>query len=476
MTRLLTLWRKSLSVQLLASMLVALFVSQAIGMCISWDKFIADLRAASRYELSSRSEAVARLVETVPPALQSEIARVNATDYTRFWISEDPAPDLEDWVTAAFERFQVPLRDLLNGSGEGAPTDGASEKTQIPAGASEALFMEGLAWTGPAAGGGNLPAQGRTLDFATRNGAGVIVPLSDGRALNVAYYKQMMPTIWKTHLPLALTLTAIFVSLIGVLTVRSIIRPLRQLTRAAETLGRGEAVTPLRACGPDDIRHTAEAFNRMQERLHRFVEDRTRMLAAIGHDLRTPLTTLRLRAELVEDPDLQERMLATIAEMQAMTEATLSLMRQETNAEPTRTIDLSALVESICEDLAEIGQKVIFVGGERVNYRCRPDGLRRSIRNLVENAVRYAGKAEVRLVSTRSAIEIVVEDDGPGIPLDRLEEVFAPFFRLEGSRSRETGGIGLGLSIARAIARQHGGDIVLSLRQPGLKAAIVLPA
>ncbi|MBB4004784.1 ATP-binding protein [Aurantimonas endophytica] len=475
MTGLLTLWRKSLSVQLLTSMLIALFASQAIGMCISWDKFIADLRAAARYELSSRAAAVARLVETVPPALQADIARVNSTDYTRFWIADDPAPDLGPWVDAAFVRFELPLRDLLNGAGEGTSAGSSAATTQVPEGATTALFLEGVTWTAPIAGGTNLPARARTLDFAERNGAGVIVPLSDGRTLNVAYYKHMMPSIWKTHLPLSLALTAVLVSLVGVMTVRGITRPLRQLTRATETLGRGEAVTPLQESGPEDIRRMAEAFNRMQERLHRFVEDRTRMLAAIGHDLRTPLTTLRLRAELVEDAELQEKMLATIAEMQAMTDATLSLVRQETNSEPTRTIDLSALVESICEDLAEIGQKVSFVGSERLNYRCRPEGLRRSIRNLIENAVRYAGHAEVRLVSTRSAIEIVVEDEGPGIPLERIEEVFAPFFRLEGSRSRETGGIGLGLSIARAIARQHGGDIVLSPRQPGLKAALVLP-
>jgi signal transduction histidine kinase len=294
--------------------------------------------------------------------------------------------------------------------------------------------------------------------------------------LNGAFYKNFMPSIWATHLPLSLAITAVLVSLVGVLTVRSIARPLRQLTKSADSLGRGEAVKPILTCGPDDIRRTAEAFNRMQERLHRFVEDRTRMLAAIGHDLRTPLTTLRLRAELVEDPDLQERMLATIDEMQAMTEATLSLARHETNAEPTRTIDLSALVESICEDLAELGQSVAFTAGERVTYRCRPDGLRRTIRNLVENAVRYAGHADVRLVATNSTVEIVVEDNGPGIPLDKVEEVFAPFFRLEASRSCETGGIGLGLSIARAIARQHGGDVILSARQPGLKAAVILPA
>ena len=300
------------------------------------------------------------------------------------------------------------------------------------------------------------------------------MPLSDGRALNVAYYKAM-PSIWATHLPFSLALTAVLVSLVGVLTARRIAQPLGRLTKAAETLGRGEAVMPLRESGPNDIRRTAEAFNLMQERLHRFVTDRTRMLGAIGHDLRTPLTTLRLRAELVEDRELQERMLDTIDEMQAMTEATLSLARQEATLEETRTIDLSALVESVCDDLAELGQPVRFIAGDRINYRCRPDGLRRTIRNLVENAVRYAGQAEVRLVTRNSNVEIVVEDDGPGIPIDKTEEVFAPFFRLEGSRSRETGGVGLGLSISRAIARQHGGDIVLSSREPGLRAVVVLP-
>lgn len=474
--RVLTFWHKSLTVQLLASMLVALFAAQTIGLCISWDYFRADLRTATRTELSSRAGAVARLIESVPAELQTDIARVNSTDYTRFWISNERDPALEPWVSEAFVRFQVPLRALLNGSGEGTPAGSAPATTPLPEGADPTMFLDGATWTRPVAGGADLPAQAHYLDYAERNGAGVIVPLSDGRALNVAFYKNYIPSLWATPLPLTLAVTALLVSLVGVLTVRSIAKPLRQLTKAAETLGRGEAVTPLKVCGPDDIRHTADAFNRMQERLHRFVEDRTRMLAAIGHDLRTPLTTLRLRAELVEDPDLQERMLATIEEMQAMTEATLSLARQETNVEATRTIDLSALVESVCEDLAEIGQPVQFLPGERVTYRCRPEGLRRTIRNLVENAVRYAGQAEVRLVATRDSVEIVVEDEGPGIPLDRHEDVFTPFFRLEDSRSRETGGIGLGLSIARAIARQHGGDVVLSPRQPGLKASVVLPA
>ncbi|MCR5858994.1 ATP-binding protein [Mesorhizobium sp. J428] len=336
-------------------------------------------------------------------------------------------------------------------------------------------FLSGATWTMPAQDQGELPVMARYLDFAKLNGAGVIVPLADGRVLNAAFYKNISPSVWRTHLPLSLTLTAILVALAGFLTVRRIASPLRQLTQAAETLGRGEAVSPLVERGPEDIRRTTIAFNGMQERIHRFVADQTRMLAAIGHDLRTPLTTMRLRAELIEDTELQERMLDTIEEMQALTESALALARQETSAEPTRTIDLAALVESVCDDLADIGQPVRFKPGERITYRCRPDGLRRVIRNLIENAVRYAGGADVSLAAEAASVKILVEDDGPGIPIDSIEDVFAPFFRLEGSRSRETGGSGLGLSIARAIARQHGGDIILSPRAPGLRAMVVLP-
>jgi signal transduction histidine kinase len=213
----------------------------------------------------------------------------------------------------------------------------------------------------------------------------------------------------------------------------------------------------------------------MQERLERFVQDRTRMLAAISHDLRTPLTSLRLRAEFVADPDVEETMLKTIGEIQTMTEAALAFVREEATAEATRAVDLSALVESLCDDLAELGHNVTFIDGAAINYRCRPDALRRAIRNLVENAIRYGERARVRVSLTADSIDIIVEDDGPGIPDEAMEQVFAPFYRLEDSRNPETGGVGLGLSIARAIARHHGGDVVLSNRARGLHATISLP-
>jgi len=250
---------------------------------------------------------------------------------------------------------------------------------------------------------------------------------------------------------------------------------MRRLAVAAEALGRGESVKPLPESGPDDIRQTAEAFNRMQERLDRFVKDRTRMLAAISHDLRTPLTSLRLRAEFVTDPEVQEKMLKTIGEIQTMTEATLAFVQEDATAEATRAVDLSALVDSLCDDLAELGQNVRFSEGATINYRCRPDALRRAVRNLVENAVRYGKCARVSVSRTATSIDIVIDDDGPGIPDEAMEQVFAPFYRVEDSRNRETGGVGLGLSIARAIARHHGGDVVLTNRTTGLQATISLP-
>jgi signal transduction histidine kinase len=474
MTWLINLWKKSLTAQLLSSMLIALFASQAISLWILWDYLQADLRASARAELHSRAAAVSRLVRTAPVDVRGDLIRISSTEYSRFWISDESPISAEQWVENAHRRFSVPLAELL-GAVDGVTATDVLSSSQPNAGVELPFFLSDASWSVPLETPPSLPVMTKSLNFAKMNGAGVIVPLGDGEILNAAFYKNINPSVWRTHLPLSLTLTAILVSLVGVVTVRRIASPLLQLTEAAETLGRGEAVSPLMERGPEDIRRTTMAFNVMQERLHRFVEDRTKMLAAIGHDLRTPLTTLRLRAELVDDMELQERMLETIDEMRAMTESTLSFASQENTLETTRTIDLTALVESVCEDLAELGQPVRFIMGDRIDYRCRPEGLSRVIRNLIENAVRYAGGAEVSLEKNDKTIKILVEDDGPGIPIESVEEVFTPFFRLEASRSRETGGIGLGLSIARAIARQHGGDIVLSARKPGLQAAILLP-
>ena len=210
----------------------------------------------------------------------------------------------------------------------------------------------------------------------------------------------------------------------------------------------------------------------MQVRLRRFVEDRTRMLAAIGHDLRTPITSLRLRSEFVTDPEIREKLLSTLDEMQSMTEAALSFARSESTAEPTRKVDLTALLESLCDDLVELGWKVEFAGGERITCTCRPDAIRRAIRNIIENAVRYGDRARVMLQPSTDGVTIIVEDDGAGIPETEWENVFGAFVRLEASRNRNTGGVGLGLSIARSIFRAHGGDVSLAKGNTGFQVRL----
>ncbi len=304
----------------------------------------------------------------------------------------------------------------------------------------------------------------------------VAVQLADASWLNVQTQPQPAPG-WALPTLVTLGLTAGLVGLGVVLAVRRATRPMTRLAVAADALGRGEALPPLPEAGPADVRATVQAFNRMQARLRRFVDDRTRMLAAIGHDLRTPITSLRLRAEFVEDEDTRSRILATLDEMQNMVEGTLAFARQDAADEPTRTVDLSALVESTVLDLADLGAEVTFAEGRRQTLRCRPVALRRALRNLIENAVRYGTRCRVRIEGDRHEVRILVEDDGPGIPEAEQERVFEPFVRLEGSRSSQTGGIGLGLAIARSIVRAHGGDIRLANRPGGgLAVTVALPA
>jgi signal transduction histidine kinase len=224
--------------------------------------------------------------------------------------------------------------------------------------------------------------------------------------------------------------------------------------------------------GPTEIREAAEAFNQMQRRIRRFVEDRTRMLAAVSHDLHTMLTRFRLRAEYIDDNKAH----ADLAEMQAMLDATLSFARDDAAAEPRTSVDLSSVLQTLCDDLADAGQKVIYEGAHRVTIGCRSAALGRAFANLIDNAVKYGGEADVRLNDSADEVVIRIADRGPGIPEADRGKVFAPFYRLEASRSRDTGGTGLGLALARNIVRGHGSDITLEDREGGgLVACVGLP-
>ena len=289
----------------------------------------------------------------------------------------------------------------------------------------------------------------------------------------------VMPPPWFVFDNLLRVLASgLVIAVIAFFLARRISRSWDVLTRAADRVGRGDYPEPVPETGPIEIRRATKAFNRMTARLKRFVEDRTRMLAAISHDLRTPITSLRLRAEFVEDPENRARIIETLDEMEQMVEAAMTFAREETANEETRKIDLTALVETAVEDLAETGRPITFIGeGAPRVYPCRPLSIKRAFGNLAANALNFGDMVEVAVRDADDGgLWIEIADDGPGIPVEQREQVFEPFFRIEESRNRDTGGIGLGMAIARTAIRAHGGEIYLEESQKGgLLARIYLP-
>jgi signal transduction histidine kinase len=281
---------------------------------------------------------------------------------------------------------------------------------------------------------------------------------------------------WGSHAGVSALVMMVAILAMAFWVVRRLTRPLSEVAAAAERFGQDVAAPPLPETGPDEVRRVACAFNRMQRQLRRFVEDRTRMLAAISHDLRTPITLLRLRTEFITDLEQQTRMRANLDEMEAMISATLAFARDDTAREASQTVDLVGLVASLCDDMADAGLPVSFEPLGRLPMACRLTALRRAFTNLVNNAIKYGGAARVVLTVTDGAVIIAIDDDGPGIPEDEQENVFQPFYRLDSSRNAETGGVGLGLSVARTILHAHGGDIRFRNRpEGGLRVTVTLP-
>ena len=253
--------------------------------------------------------------------------------------------------------------------------------------------------------------------------------------------------------------------------------PLSAFAHAAERLGLDVNAPPLADGGPEEVRVAAHAFNQMQTRIRSFVDDRLRMLAAIAHDLRGPITRVRLRVEqMAIDDETQRKILADLDEMAQMVESSLAFARDEAATEASQPVDLAALLVTICDDAVDAGHPAEFAFDGRFVYPGRPLALKRLFANLVDNAVRYGQSATVRVSAGLHDLQVIVEDEGPGIPESEMENVFKPFFRIERSRNKRTGGIGLGLATARTIARAHGGDVVVANRpEGGLRATVTLP-
>lgn len=272
---------------------------------------------------------------------------------------------------------------------------------------------------------------------------------------------------WAVRIIFWIALSTVLIIVISFWAVHRMTRPLRNFAEAAERIGLDVRSPPLPEQGSRELRNATRAFNVMQDRLRRFVDDRTMMLAAISHDLRTMLTRLKLRAEFIEDGEQQAKAIADLDEMQAMLDSTLAFARDDAAEEPRTQTDIAALVQSLCDDMADTGQPVSCSTAGRLAYVCAPGAIKRAVQNIVVNAIKYGVSASVEVRDETDRIEITVMDSGPGIPADRREDVFRPFYRLETSRNRETGGSGLGLAVARSIARRHGGDIVLEDAEGG---------
>ena len=304
----------------------------------------------------------------------------------------------------------------------------------------------------------------------------VSVQLGNGSWANFTVPAAPSPRLWSDNTMLA-TVAIIALVLAGAIwALRRLTAPYALFANAAERLGRDINAESLSEKGPREVRAAARAFNLMQERLRRFIGDRDQLVAAISHDLRTPVTRLRLRAEFVEDSDQRARMLADLDDIEAMTRSVLAFASDGAQPEARESIDLISLLESLCSDMPAVTLTLDPGLPARLKCLAGPVGLRRAIGNLIDNAVKYGGCARVSLMLEAAAIRIAVADDGPGIPREAHEAVFRPFRRLEASRNRETGGAGLGLTIARSVARSHGGDVILANRPGcGLSAEIVLP-
>ena len=416
---------------------------------------------------------VVKLLDSLPPAERERIVAVLSVPPLVVSLHDAPAgaPEGEADAPQAM-MFTAMLRGSL-----GEDREMRVQAAHVPFGAWPS-YGHG---PGMMAGGAMAPGMmAGAPDLGRGHGFPVVrteVRLRDGRWAR--FDSELQPAAaglpWRLALTLGILLLAVLV--LSYVAVRWVTRPLHVLAQAADALGKDINRPALPERGPLEIRQAARAFNTMQARLVRFIEDRTRVLAAMSHDLKTPITRMRLRAELLDDDELRHRFESDLKEMEAMVTHTLEFMRGLGGNEPRQAVDVNALLESVQSDNEEMGRGIRIEGQARAPYVGVASLLRRCLGNLVDNAAAYGGgNATIVVEDTPQCLTLRVLDEGPGIPPGELEQVFEPFYRLEASRSRETGGTGLGLTIARNIAQTYGGNIVLRNRpQRGLEAVLTLP-
>jgi signal transduction histidine kinase len=455
---------------LILLIVTGLVISQAVALAVHHASRREAQAMLENFRIAERVTGLTRLIDHVTPERRPDlVARLSRSTLIVTWepasavdAGEPESPSSALMLDAIRARAdELPLRSLR------------VQHVDAP------LIPVGAAVLGPLLGQDPPALRGTLRQLLEQHAMGpafvISLQLADSTWLNIAAADQQTVAVWSfDSLALVGGLLAIVIGL-SVWGTRRLTAPLRTLAGAAERLGVDVNAAPLAERGPDDLRHAIRAFNDMQARIRRFVEDRTRMIAAISHDLRTPITRLRLRAELIDDAEQQRKMIADLDDMETMIGATLAFAREEANPEPREALDLAAMLRDICESLP--GAAVADPRGDAsVPFVGQRVALRRGFTNVIANACKYAGGAQVSLAASGNAIVVAVDDEGPGLPEEELERVFRPFYRLEQSRSRDTGGVGLGLTVARTVFRGHGGDMTLANRpEGGLRVTIRLP-
>ncbi|WP_417618388.1 ATP-binding protein [Oceanisphaera sp.] len=450
-------WLSSLTGQVIMVALFALVLIQLVGIQIYRMEREATLGLVNSRFTLQRLVSVTRLLNQSPPALHDEILRASRSETLHLRLeTSQPLPDER---SARFEhivrsKLDYPEPLAIHISAEHNP-----RRVHRPP------------WMHPH----HRPPHHRhppRPDIRLQGG----IELADGRWLNFTSLSDREVPGWSAKAVLSFILLAALLTGLMIWLLQRTTRPLKELAQQAERLGRGDKAEPIAETGPREIRDTLTAFNRMQNRLDRFVSDRTRMLAAISHDLRTPITTLQLRCEFLPDGEDKQKIQQGLKRMEQMLNATLQFAREDGLSEPIRNLDLPSLLQSLCDDLQDNGHDVTLCEPAAVIYRGRPSALRRALQNLLDNGVKYGGKVQVRLATTPEQVQIQIRDFGPGIPEAQQEEVFKPFTRLDSARNLEDGSIGLGLAIARTLIHQHGGTLLLGNHpQGGLLVRITLP-
>jgi len=457
---------RSLFSRLVLVLMAGLLLAQVLSLAIHAHERGRILAQATGMQSAQRIADIVNVLEPMPPDERRRLAAVLSAPPLVIRFEARPSAareDAEGRARAAF--FESLLRRYL-GDGREVSVIAADGARWTPAG--KMNRPEGWGMHGERMGAG--PGMRPGLSYVAT------VRLADGTTLVFDTTQPQETLSWPYRVLGSLAVLLLAVIALSLLAVRWVTRPLATLADAAEKLGTNIHRPPLDESGPREVERAARAFNTMQAKLIGYLSERTRLLAAMSHDLKTPITRLRLRAEMLPDAEVRSKFESDLAEMESMVGRTLDFMRGVDSEEPIQPVDVDALVQSLQRDMQETGHEVALDGHAARPFPGRPQALKRCLANLLDNAVKYGHTARIAIDDDNARLQVRVSDRGPGIPAAALERVFEPFYRLEESRNRDTGGTGLGLSIARNIAEAHGGTLILGNRaEGGLEAVIDLP-